>query len=149
MSLDSINKSNKTMKKPVKLLAIIVIIVIIIGTIFIVYNKNLLNFNSNNKEYEKPRIVTAKTIDNNTYNNIDSILLAGEDPSQTIEFERGDTVCIYYIFTNIIHDKFYDIIEMISIYYNDSLIDEYYNKFSSSSSEETLYDTYNLSLIHI
>ena len=143
MSLDIINKSNKTIKKPVKLLTIIILIVIIIGTIFIAYNKNLLNFSSNNKEYEKPRIVTAKTIDNNTYNNIDSILLAGEDPSQTIEFERGDTVCIYYIFTNIIHDKCYDIIEMISIYYNDSLIDEYYNKFSSSSSEETLYDTYN------
>jgi len=142
MSLISSNKIKGPLKKQFKLFTVILSILIILSLFVIAINTNLIDFSSNdNKEYDSPKIISAKTIDNTSYNTIDSIVLSGEDPTKKIEFEREEQVGIFYSFTNIIHDNYYNIIEMISIYQDNSLID-YYSEFSGSSSEESMYDTY-------
>ncbi len=153
LSQSRVNSKRPAILKNKKLLIGILSVLIVVFIVLAVFMSGLLSSNEENNDtadfsdiYDPPKVSYIATISQQDYTNVDNIIFSGSNPSEKQNFSLGDTVYLFFRFSNITHNGNYSIIEDIEIFdQDDDLVDEYTEEFSGLSSGREMYDTYHFS----
>jgi len=125
-------------KKPLKLIAVVIIILVIVSAVGLGYNLGFIQiFNSDHSDldYEPPEIVLITTA---SYVN-------GCDYTEKNEFQQGEIIYVYYLFSNVSHNNNYSISEEITISHDGEEVAQYNNDFKSFTESNLFCDSCNFS----
>lgn len=119
-------------KKPVKLIAGIVVIVVLALLIFFVFNSGLIQFNNNSSSnYNTPNITIASSAGS----------VNGCSYQEKNNFQQGETVYIYYEFSNVKHDNNFSVEVEVIVNYNEEEVGRYNNEFNRFNEDELFCDS--------
>ena len=125
---------------PIKPIAGIVSIIVVIALIAVALNYGFLGTLPTDKEpansdYEPANIISLITASS----------IQDGNPNESAFFYLGDTIYVYYRFSNVTHGVNYSITEDVTVLYLGENVDDYHNEFANHSEYDIFYDSCNFS----